>query len=499
MKKYPDCVYMDYNATTPIFPEVSRVMEPFTLMCFGNPSSSHVFSAPCKEAVKVARRHVQRLVNATRADEIIFTSCGTESDNRAIDLALVAYHETTTSKGNHNIKGGKVLLPHVVTCSIEHPAILVYLKHLEKQERIELTVLPVDEEGTIYPEEVHNALRKNTALVTIMHSNNEVGTIQPIAEIAKVVKQHNQSSKAQQPVLLHSDAAQSIGKVTVDVATLEVDLLTIVGHKFGAPKGIAALFVRNESCSQHLAAAPLLVGGGQEMGARGGTENVLLIAALGEAARVAHTDAICTLFHLLGLKKRLIEALQSGLAGLGADFVRFNGPERSSDPVEITSDVSLLEMILRPQNEAARHQNSRQEGGAPKKVVEDWMKENESCRYEDGEDDEEPRPKAFSAMSSTLVEQLPNTVSVSFKNVLTRHLMPLLIEKVACSAGSACHSEAASGDVLSPVLAAMRVPDNYGRGTLRLSFGRHTTPGEIDKAAAHITASVRVLLQSKGR
>ena len=126
------------------------------------------------------------------------------------------------------------------------------------------------------------------------------------------------------------------------------------------------------------------------------------------------------------------------------------------------------------------------------------MKENESCKYEDGEDEAShgtgSSPAAFAAMSSTLVEQLPNTVSVPFKGVLTRHLMPLLLEKVACSAGSACHSEAANGDVLSPVLAAMRVPEHYGRGTLRLSFGRHTTEEDIDTAAMHIAAGVRKLI-----
>ena len=184
MAKYGGCVYLDYNATTPIWPEVSSAMRPFTLQCFGNPSSSHVFSAPCKEAVKVARRHVQHLVNASSPEAILFTSCGTESDNRAIDIALHAYHAQKPRKGDTHP-------PHVVTCAVEHPAILMYLKMLESQERLTLTTLPVDEEGFVLPEDVQSALTKNTALVTIMHSNNEVGTIQPIQAISNVIKQYN--------------------------------------------------------------------------------------------------------------------------------------------------------------------------------------------------------------------------------------------------------------------------------------------------------------------
>lgn len=499
MKKYPGCTYLDYNATTPIFPEVSRVMQPFVLQCFGNPSSSHVFSVPCKEAVKTARKHVQSLVRAPRVEEIFFTSCGTESDNRAIDIALSAYREAVTDSF---LK--KASPPHVITCAIEHPAVLVYVKQLEKRGDIELSILPVDEEGSIDPGDIVKAFRKNTALVTIMHSNNEVGTIQPIQEIANAIKSYNAESAVvgkRPPVLFHSDAAQSIGKVTVDVSVLGVDMLTIVGHKFGAPKGIAALYARTDTCHGAMARAPLLVGGGQEMGLRGGTENVLLIAAIGEAARLARVDAVDNLFHMLQLKKRLIEALQSSLDSMGQGFLRFNGPERSSDAKEIASDIALLEMILRPSSSSSGGQSK---GGAR---VEDWMKENEGCKYEDGEDDAAHGPSsgtgstsgtpgAFSAMSSTLVEQLPNTVSVSFRGVLTRRLMPLLLETVACSAGSACHSEAASGDVLSPVLAAMRVPENYGRGTLRLSFGRHTTTGDIDEAVKHIAAGVRKLATS---
>ena len=180
-----------------------------------------------------------------------------------------------------------------------------------------------------------------------------------------------------------------------------------------------------------------------------------MIAALGEAARIARVEAVATLFHLLRLKRRLVKALKRGCGALNLEtdkdkaFIRFNGPERSSDDMEITSDLSLLEMILKQPSSSSSSSSKEQKGV----TTEDWMKYSESCKYEDGEDEKDAdlikRPKVFSAMSGTLVEQLPNTVSVSFRNVHTQQLMPLLLSRVACSAGSACHSEAASGDILA--------------------------------------------------
>ena len=184
------------------------------------------------------------------------------------------------------------------------------------------------------------------------------------------------------------------------------------------------------------------------MGHRGGTENVLLIAGLGEAARLARVDAVDNLLHMLQMKRLLILALSKGVEDLGADFIRFNGPERSNDAKEIASDIAILEMILRPRANCTWKESG---GGGGAHVVDDWMKENEDCKYEDGEEDDvsnsdRSKPGAFSAMSSTLVEQLPNTVSVSFKGELTRLIMPLLHQKVACSAGSASSSARSDGN-----------------------------------------------------
>ena len=226
--------------------------------------------------MRVARAHVCRMLRIKNQDELIFTSCGSESDNRAIDIALNHFTTqfallTTTTP------------PHVVTSAIEHPAILVYLQALEEKGQISLTVLDVDEEGYVCPQSVGKALNDSTALVTIMHSNNEVGTVQPIREISRIIADYNKTSRnKKRRILLHSDGAQSAGKLRLDVVELGVDMFTVVGHKFGAPKGVAALYVK-----EGIKHSPLLTGGGQELGRRAGTENVILIVGMGEAAKLA--------------------------------------------------------------------------------------------------------------------------------------------------------------------------------------------------------------------
>lgn len=259
---YKGCIYLDYNATTPVYPEVASKIAPFIASCFGNPSSSHIFSDPARSAVKAARTLVGSLINSANPErEIYFTSCGTESDNRAIDIAIAHYV-------NCSLPGSdSAIVPNIITSAIEHPAVLCYLRLLKSQGKITLTVIQVDESGLVNDELLRSALSTATALVTVMHSNNEVGTIQPLRRIADAVKAFNRVHNVH--ILLHSDAAQSVGKVCVDVQSSEVDLLTIVGHKFGAPKGVAALYVR-EGVRWEPTAQPMLVGGGQEHGGRGG-------------------------------------------------------------------------------------------------------------------------------------------------------------------------------------------------------------------------------------
>jgi cysteine desulfurase len=267
-QEFKGCVYLDYNATTPVFPEVTTAMMPFLTNCFGNPSSSHIFSAPCRQALHAARMNVGALVNAKNpASEIYFTSCGTESDNRAVDIALhhFAMHRKRLATVQGSTDNTPETLPHVITCKTEHPAVICYLRVLVQEQRIRMTVLPVNAEGFVSVTDVLKALTPHTALVTIMHSNNEVGTVQPIREIGLCVKQYNAQTKGLAAVLFHSDGAQSLGKLLVDVQACELDMFTIVGHKYGAPKGVAALYIRTG-----VEAPAMLVGGGQERGIRSG-------------------------------------------------------------------------------------------------------------------------------------------------------------------------------------------------------------------------------------
>jgi len=243
-------------------------MRPY-LTHFGNPSSSHAYGRPSKAAVKYGRDRVAKLMGCS-SSEVFFTSCGSEADNWAIASALARGKQLASCTGR----------PHVVTSNIEHPAILEALRAYQADGLCDFTLVEVDGEGTVCPSAVERAVTENTVLVTIMHSNNEVGAVQDLAAIAKAAK------RAKRDVLVHTDAAQSFGKVCVNVKELGVDLCTLVGHKLGAPKGIGALFI-----DESVTAFPnFLHGGGQEGGRRAGTENVLLISGLGKACEIASRD-----------------------------------------------------------------------------------------------------------------------------------------------------------------------------------------------------------------
>lgn len=250
-------IYLDYNASTPIAPEVAAAMQPYLRDGFGNPSSRHWASAYLQAALAGARDQVAAFLGST-ASEIVFTSGGSEATNHAL-------------KGTYFKRGGGD--GHIITSQIEHPATIETCRFLERI-GAQVTYLPVDGDGLVNPDDVKAALTPKTILVSVMHANNEVGTIQPIADITDIAHAHG--------VLVHTDVAQSAGKIAVDVGALKVDLLTLAGHKLYAPKGVGALYIRSG-----VEIEPLIHGGGQEDGRRAGTESIVMAVALGKACALA--------------------------------------------------------------------------------------------------------------------------------------------------------------------------------------------------------------------
>jgi len=255
-------IYLDYNASTPIAPEVADAMRPFLENHQGNPSASHWAGKPAKEAVARARTQVAGLLGC-QPGEVVFTSGGTESNNFAIKGAFFALRE----KGNH-----------IITAATEHPAVLNPCRFLQTL-GAEITVLPVDSHGLVDPDDVRKAITQKTILVSLMHANNETGTIHPVEEVSRITKERG--------VWFHSDAAQSCGKIPTKVDDLGVDLLSIAGHKFYAPKGIGAIYLR-----EGIEPEPFVHGAGHESGRRAGTENVLLGVGLGAACELANSHTM---------------------------------------------------------------------------------------------------------------------------------------------------------------------------------------------------------------
>jgi cysteine desulfurase len=380
-------IYLDYNATTPHASEVVEAMRPYLEEHFGNPSSSHWYGRKTGEAVETARSQVAALLNCTPA-EVLFTSGGTESNNHAIRGIALA-------RRDH----GK----HIITSQIEHPAVTGVCQRL-KQDGFEITYLPVDGHGMVSAGDVERAIRAETILITLMHANNEVGTIQPIEEVAELAKARG--------IVFHTDAAQSAGKIPTDVRTLGVDLLSIAGHKLYAPKGVGALYVR-----EGISLERFMEGAGQEGGRRPGTENVLEVVGLGKACEIAHRDLAANREHM----RRMRDRLEAGLLERVA-YLSVNG-----------------------------HPDSR----------------------------------------------LPNTLSASVEGLDAGALLAAIEDQVAASAGAACHS----GQVhVSHVLQAMRIPEEWARGTLRFSTGRMTSEEDIDTAVAVVADAAERLraVRSKG-
>ena len=274
-------IYLDYNATTPIAPAIQEAILPFLARFYGNPSSTHAIGRASQEAIEDARSRVASSIGADR-DEIVFTSGGTESNNLAL---LGVFGRRATVSG------------HLIVSAIEHPAISAPADYLQDM-GFEVTVVPCDREGVVDPAAIERAIRPETKLVSIMHANNEVGTVQPIAEIGEICRSRE--------VLLHTDAAQSMGKIRVQVNELNVDLLTIAGHKIYAPKGVGALYIR-----QGVALDRIMHGANHERGLRPGTENTPYIVALGRACELASRSLDESTDRMANLRDKLLDRLNS--------------------------------------------------------------------------------------------------------------------------------------------------------------------------------------------
>ena len=301
-------IYMDNGATTRVTEPVFEAMKPYYCQIFGNPSSAHQFGYEARHALDHAREQVARAINADPG-EIYFTGCGTESDNWAVRGAAYA-----------NIKKGR----HLITTTIEHHAILHSCQQLEK-EGFEVTYLPVDEYGFVTAQQLDAAIRPDTTLVSIMTANNEIGTIEPIAELAKVCKEHG--------VLFHTDAVQAVGSVKLDVKAMEIDMLSMSGHKFHAPKGVGVLYIRKGVKLQRF-----MNGGAQERTQRAGTENLASIVGMGKAIEIATADIDGHNEKLSRIRDHMIERILKEIP-----YTRLNGHPTTRLPGNVNVCFRFIE------------------------------------------------------------------------------------------------------------------------------------------------------------
>ena len=301
-------IYLDYAATTPVHPEVLKAMMPYFSEYFGNPSSIHSCGQEAKMAVENARRSVAGLIGAV-PEEIYFTSGGTEADN----FALVGLVQANQKNGNH-----------VITTAVEHHAILETCRYLEKR-GVSVTYIPVDKYGMVDPGDIKKAITPKTILISVMHANNEVGTIMPLAEISAIAREAG--------VCFHTDAVQTVGHIPADVNQLGVDLLSMSGHKLYGPKGVGALYIR-----KRVKILPLLHGGGQERGRRAGTENTAGIVGFGKAAEIAKAEMAEESARLLPLRDYFIAELLKRM-----EHVNLNGHPVKRLPNNVNVSISFVE------------------------------------------------------------------------------------------------------------------------------------------------------------
>jgi cysteine desulfurase len=300
-------IYLDYAATTPTHPDVIEAMLPYFNDSFGNPSSIYSYGQEARGAVESAREQVASLIGA-RDEEVVFTSGGTEADNFAITGAILASPERN----------------HIITSAIEHHAVIETCRSLEKR-GFKVTYLPVDKDGLVDLDDVKNIITDRTCLVTIMHANNEIGTIQPIKELAIIAREAG--------VLIHTDAVQTVGQIPVDVDDLEVDMLSMSAHKLYGPKGVGALYIRKGTRF-----IPFMHGGGQERNRRGGTENVPGIVGFGKATTIAHDVMSGEIERQMKLRNHLIDSILEQIKG-----VRLNGHPTQRLPNNVNVSIDYVE------------------------------------------------------------------------------------------------------------------------------------------------------------
>ncbi len=301
-------IYLDYAATTPTHPEVVEAMLAYLSDVFGNPSSIHSFGQEAKAVVEESRDKIAALVGA-RSEEIVFTSGGTEADNFAIKG--IAY--ANEGKGNH-----------IITTTIEHHAVMETCKFLQKR-GFEVTYLPVDSYGLVDPQDVKKAITDKTILISVMHANNEIGTIEPIAEIAKIVREES--------IYFHTDAVQAVGHIPVKVDELGIDLLAMSAHKLCGPKGVGALYIRKGT-----KLIPFMHGGEQERRRRAGTENVPAIVGFGKAAEIAQGEIETEAKRLIHLRDKLIKGLVEQI-----EHIRLNGHPTKRLPNNVNVSIEFVE------------------------------------------------------------------------------------------------------------------------------------------------------------
>jgi cysteine desulfurase len=380
-------IYLDNNATTQVAPEVFEAMQPFLTSHYGNPSSGHALGRESRAAIEHARQEVADLLSAGNASEIVFTSCGSESNNWAIGGFL---------EQNPNRR-------HIITTRVEHEAVRKLCEHLAEI-GCEVTWLEVDEQGQLDLDDLRKALRRDTGIVSVMLANNETGVLFPIEEIGQIVREHSDA-------VFHVDGVQAVGKIPLTLREWEVDLFSISGHKFYAPKGIGALYIR-----EGVKLPPFVIGGGQERGRRSGTEPVPNIVALGRAGKLAK------------------------------EFVGHEQVRALRDRLENT----ILQTI----------------------------------------------PGASVNGTTTPEKRLPNTTNISFDGILGPDIVSAVDALGICiSTGSACHADSADA---SPVLTAMKAPTSRALGSIRLSLGRYTTEGDINRTL-EVLPEIAENLRNKSR